>query len=145
MTEESSLTSEIDHTILMHREIHFGGSFAVMLDYYAKRGKRAMFSLFEIIGKGDFFDEDIVINALKQIGDPAKKFLLTILKSTPITFDNERAAVALIAFKEDPEVSKTCLNMLLNPEMRQQSPLATYLTITCEGLLISKIAPLFSH
>lgn len=30
-----SMTDELDHQILMHREAHFGGDFGVMLEYYA--------------------------------------------------------------------------------------------------------------
>lgn len=36
--EESFLTDEMDHAILLHRDIHFGGSFKVMLDYYLQEG-----------------------------------------------------------------------------------------------------------
>lgn len=32
--EDFSLTEEMDHTILMHRDAHFGGDFEVMLKYY---------------------------------------------------------------------------------------------------------------
>lgn len=36
--EESFLTEEIDHEILMHRDSHFGGSFHTMIDYYEQEG-----------------------------------------------------------------------------------------------------------
>jgi hypothetical protein len=96
--------------------------------------KRALASLFEAIGEGDFFDEDLILDALKSIGEPAKHFLLTILQSRPLNYDNERAAIALERFMDDPEVCKICLNMLWQPEVRRNIPLATYLTIICEGL-----------
>lgn len=96
--------------------------------------KRAIISLFEAISSGDFFNEDIILHSLKAIGEPAKKFLLTVLQGRPLTNDNDQAAVALIAFKEDPEVSKTCLKMLQELDMAKHLPLATYLVLACEGL-----------
>ena len=37
--------------------------------------KRAIISLFEAIGEGDFFNEDIILDALHVIGNPARDFL----------------------------------------------------------------------
>ena len=34
LDEDSFLTDELDHQILMHREAHFGGDFGIMLAYY---------------------------------------------------------------------------------------------------------------
>ncbi|MES2122812.1 MAG: hypothetical protein V4492_08575, partial [Chlamydiota bacterium] len=36
-----AMTDAVDHDILMHRDAHFGGSFALMLEYYQKEGKGA--------------------------------------------------------------------------------------------------------
>lgn len=96
--------------------------------------KRAIISLFESIGNEDFFNEDIVLDALKAIGEPAKSFLLRVLHARPITFDNERAAVALIVFKDDFEVSAACLKMLQEIDINKNIALATYLVLACEGL-----------
>lgn len=96
--------------------------------------KRATISLFEAIGEEDFFNEDIILQALKAIGTPAKEFLLQVVNGRPINFDNERAAIALLYFKEDPDVSKTCLELLLDPEVRKDFALSTYLVLACEGL-----------
>ena len=96
--------------------------------------KRAIISLFEAIGSGDFFSEETVLHSLKAIGEPAKKFLLTVLYGKPLTSDNDQAAVALIVFKDDPEVSAACLKMLQELDMGKHLPLATYLVLTCEGL-----------
>ena len=41
--------------------------------------KRAIISLFEMLGQGDFFADDQIIQALKMIGPPARDFLLQIL------------------------------------------------------------------
>jgi len=96
--------------------------------------RRAIISLFETIGEGDFFEEDIALNALKQIGVPAKNFLLKVLRSHPVTSDNERAAIALLQFKEDYEVSKACFDLLKEDEVLRNIPFATYLVLDCEGL-----------
>lgn len=96
--------------------------------------KRAIISLFEAIGSGDFFNEDTTLSALKAIGAPAKEFLLRVLHGKPLTADNEKAAIALIIFKDDPEVASTCLNMLKELDLKKHIPLATYLVLACEGL-----------
>jgi len=96
--------------------------------------KRAITSLFELIHEGDFFGEEVAINALKMIGEPAKEFLLRILQNLPFDHDNERAAVALIQFKDDPKVAESCLLLLQKPEVRQNLALSGYLVLVCEGL-----------
>lgn len=96
--------------------------------------KRAIISLFEAIGQEDFFNEDILLESLKLIGEPAKTFLLHVVKGRPINFDNERAAIALIQFKDDPEVALTCFELLMDPIVRKDVVLCTYLVLACEGL-----------
>ena len=96
--------------------------------------KKAIISLFETLDAGDFSHEEATLRALKTLGTPAKEFLLQVLHAKPITFDNERAAVALIAFKEEPDVSKKALALLLKPEFYNELPLNTYLALICEGL-----------
>jgi HEAT repeat protein len=96
--------------------------------------KRAIISLFEVIGEGDFYHEDAVLDALKGIGEPAKEFLLKVLHGRPLNQDNERAAIALVYFKNDPDVAATCLKMLQEIDISKNVPLATYLILVCEGL-----------
>lgn len=96
--------------------------------------KRAIISLFESTSSGDFFDESIALAALKAIGPPAKEFLLKVLHGKPLNEDNERAAIALIQFKEDPEVAAFCFQMLQDPEVIKDLPLSTYLIMACEDL-----------
>lgn len=96
--------------------------------------KRAIIALFEFIGRGDFFEENVALDALNAIGDPAKQFLLKVLHSTPINEDNERAAIALLPFKDDPEVAKLCWEIFKKLETRSYLPFATYLILVCEGL-----------
>lgn len=100
--------------------------------------KRAIISLFESLGEEDFYNEDILLDALKAIGKPAKEFLLHVVHARPLTYDNERAAVALIHFKEDPEVAAACLQLLQDPAIRSRTPLSTYLVLVCEGLTDSE-------
>lgn len=96
--------------------------------------KRAIISLFEAIGNEDFFSEDIVLSALHGIGEPAKKFLLTVLHGLPLNYDNERAAIALLNFKGEQEVGQACLKMLQEIDLKKHLFLATYLVLVCEGL-----------
>lgn len=96
--------------------------------------KRAIISLFQMIGEGEFDDEAIALESLKNMGQPAKEFLLNVVKVKPYNMDNERAAIALLGFKDDPEVSKACLKLLLEPEVRVNSAFASYLAFVCEGL-----------
>lgn len=96
--------------------------------------KRAMFSLFEAIGEENFFSEDYILDALRQIGEPAKQFLLKIVHTEPFNFDNERAAIALVRFKDDPEVAKSCLALLSKPAVWKDPALAVHLILVCEGL-----------
>lgn len=96
--------------------------------------KRAIISLFESIGQGDFFNEDCILEALEEIGLPAKEFLLKVVHGRPLNFDNERAAIALVHFRNDPVVAQTCLQMLLSKDTWQDLALATHLILACEGL-----------
>ena len=75
-------------------------------------------------------DGEEAIMALVRIGEPAKVFLLKILKSKPITEDTERAAAAIGAFPPDEEIRKTCAELLL--EVRQE-PLRSYLAIASDS------------
>lgn len=100
--------------------------------------KRAIISLFELIGNEDFFNEEDVLKALYQIGEPAKEFLLKILQSKPFTFDNERAAIVLLAFKEDQEVAEMSFSILKQLDLKKFPILATYLILICEGLKSEK-------
>jgi hypothetical protein len=100
--------------------------------------KRAIISLFESIGNEDFFNEDLALEALHKIGEPAKAFLLKVMHARPITADNESAALALVQFKDDPEVGKACLEALKGLDIKKEFPLATYLILACEGITDKK-------
>ncbi|MEC7838970.1 MAG: hypothetical protein VX777_02900 [Chlamydiota bacterium] len=95
---------------------------------------RAVMALFEQIGRGNVQEEEEALSALRAVGEAAKEFLLKVVRSKPITEDNERAAIAIIQFKDDPVVGDVCLELLQNEEIRQTLPLAAYLVLACEGL-----------
>ena len=100
--------------------------------------KRAIISLFQMIGEGDIFDENMILDALKLIGEPAKEFLLHVVRGRPLNNDNDCAAIALLNFKDDPEVSQLALEMLKDPKVRSGISLPTYLALICEGLTTEK-------
>lgn len=99
------------------------------------KAKEAIPSLFALLKNEDYvFSEDAEF-ALRQIGEKAKEFLLKVLKSTPISEENERACLALIHF-DDPEVSTTCLKILTSC-LEQKSlshAFLSYLVYACERL-----------
>lgn len=95
--------------------------------------KRAIISLFEAIGEGDFFDDDVILEALCEIGEPAKEFLMKVVEGLPINEDNEKAAIALLAFK-DEKVAEKCLELLKQPTFQKDPCLSTYLILACESL-----------
>lgn len=95
--------------------------------------KRAIIALFEEINQGDFFDDEVVFNALKRIGLPSQQFLLKVLHAQPITIDNEKAAQALHVF-DDPTVASACLDMLKAIDLKKHEIFASYLILNCESL-----------
>lgn len=96
--------------------------------------KKAIIALFEALGKDDFFTDEQILKAIKLIGDPAKAFLLKVLARRPLNEDNERAAIALVAFKDDPEVASFCLELLRQPDIQKDLCLSTYCALACAGL-----------
>lgn len=96
--------------------------------------KRAIIALFESIGNQDFDSEDTLLQALKQIGKPAKEFLLKVVQSRPLNTDNMHAAIALNEFRDDEKVARVCFEMLREKEVLRDVSLATYLVLVCEGL-----------
>lgn len=96
--------------------------------------KRAIIALFEALGEGDFFDETIELEALKAIGEPAKEFLLNVVRARPLNDDNEKAAIALIQFKDDLSVASSCFQLLQVEDVKKNPILATYLVMACENI-----------
>jgi hypothetical protein len=91
------------------------------------KAESAIPTLFQLIGKGDFFFEETLLDSLHAIGPKSKEFLIHALKARPFTEDNERAAVALIRFREeDPEVDALFKEQLKDPTLPKR--LRTHLT-----------------
>lgn len=95
---------------------------------------RAVVPLFEVLGKETVFNEEVILEALGSIGDPAKAFLLKILKSRPLTQDNANAAFANLIFSDDSDVALACFEQLQDPEVRDKPLLRSYLLVNCEQL-----------
>jgi hypothetical protein len=90
--------------------------------------------LFDRIAKVDFYIEDVILEALKNIGKEAKNFLITEITRLPLSESNDRAAVALIHFRQDHEVACLALQLLKDPAYRQSHTLMGYLIVISEGL-----------
>lgn len=104
---------------------------------------KALPALFEKIGHVDFFIEDVILEALKNIGDPSKDFLLKILKSQPFSDDNQKAAVALVHFKDDRDIAKTAFELLKSGEYADHPSFLGYLIVICESLKGSELEGAF--
>lgn len=96
--------------------------------------KRAIIALFEAIGESDFFNEDTILSALHAIGAPAREFLLKVLHGQPLNQDNDHAAIALVSFRDDPEVQQACLQMLGAIDLKKHPLLAAHLVLACAAL-----------
>lgn len=96
--------------------------------------KRAIISLFQALGQGDFFEDDQIIMALKAIGKPAQEFLQHVIKGKPLNEDNEKAAIAFIAFKDEEGVADFCFDLLQQPDILKDPCLPIYLVLVCDGL-----------
>ncbi len=97
--------------------------------------KRAIIALFESIGNGDFFDDEVAFDALKAIGEPAKQFLLKVITGKPVNEDNHRAALALVHFTKDPGIAKSAWEILKKINFKHDDMIfASYLAYVCEGL-----------
>lgn len=113
----------------------YGKAYKYAADALGRIGdKRALITLFESIGRGDFFDDEILLKALLAIGEPAKTFLLRVLTGKPINEDNEKAAIALLAFKDDESVTSSCFNFLKELDLKAEPALATYLILISQGI-----------
>jgi len=95
---------------------------------------KAIAPLFEALGKENFFADDAMISALVSFGKEAIDFLLVRLSHKPFNKDNEHAAIALSSFPEEYRVSKLCLHLLQDPDIKKHPTLANYLILGCSAL-----------
>lgn len=94
----------------------------------------AIIPLFETLGKELYFDEEVIVEALFEIGEEAQDFLLKILKSRPLTEDNVKAAFALTIFSADLKVAEAAFEQLKDPVVHERPLLSTYLVCSCDPL-----------
>lgn len=87
----------------------------------------AIIPLFESLGSEDFVLEEAALSALEMIGDKARDFLLQVLETETITRDNERAAMALVRFRDDPNVQETARTLLSSSPVGKDAFCAEYL------------------
>jgi hypothetical protein len=95
---------------------------------------KAIPHLFQAIGHENFSIDEAFIKALVSFGDNAKNFLFKRLQHTPISKENEHAAIVLTSFPPDEEIAKLSLSMLLNSLIFKHENFSTYLVLACEGL-----------
>jgi hypothetical protein len=94
---------------------------------------QSIIPLFECFGKNIIFDEEVILEAFYEIGDPAKQFLLKTLAGRPITQDNVNASYALTAFPGE-DVSLASFRLLQDPQVREKPLFAQYLLCNCEQM-----------
>lgn len=98
------------------------------------KAEEAIIPLFLMLGRNDFDIESAGLSSLSLIGEKAKQFCLNVLKSRPLTQDNERAAIAISAFSSDDSISQTLFSQLEDKEVQKKEPLIFYLIAACENL-----------
>lgn len=106
---------------------------------------RAINVLFAKLGDVGFFTQDVVLEALRKIGDPSRDFLLHKLQARPFTEDNQKAAFALVHFREDFVVAATGYRLLTDEQFEERSCFLNSLVMICEGLAGTSLAPLFQR
>lgn len=98
------------------------------------RDPSSVIPLFEILGHEMMFDEEVVLEAFYEIGDPAKDFLLNTLKGRPLTKDTVNAAYALGVFADQEDVAIFCFEQLQDQKVIEKPLLRSYLLNNCEAL-----------
>ena len=93
------------------------------------KSPRSISVLFSRIGKGDFFFEDVVLETLAAIGEPAREFLERKLVSKPITAENENAAMSLVHFPPCEECIKKVIALLDDESFRCHTVLLAHLVL----------------
>lgn len=106
---------------------------------------RAIKVLFAKLGDVGFFTQDVVLEALRKIGDPSRDFLLQKLQARPFTEDNQKAAFALVHFREDFLVAATGYRLLTDEQLEHRSCFLNSLVMICEGLAGTSLAPHFQQ
>ena len=108
--------------------------YLAMICLGAIKDERAVIPLFESLRRESVFGNEPALETLAEIGESAKRFLLKLVQSRPLTQDNYYAAYALSFFHPDEEIARVCLSQLQKPEVKAQAELAAYLECQAENL-----------
>lgn len=100
----------------------------------ALKAESAIIPLFEALNHETVFEEDVLLEAFRTLGKPAKEFLLKVLRGRPLAQDNLHAAFSLSAFFDDPEVAVACFLQLQDPEVQRNALLVGYLLANIDAL-----------
>ncbi len=95
---------------------------------------QTLFSLLKDPESSEFEEE--VYDALKQIGEPAKEFLIQAMRTPPFTQENAHAALCLVGF-QDEHAASAALDLLEQEESllkKADLSLIPYLLMVCEFL-----------
>lgn len=98
------------------------------------KAEEAIKPLFEMLSRESIFEDEGVLEALREIGESAKEFLLRSLKAAPFTKDNLQAAYALSAFVDDIEVPLAAFRELKEAKNWEKRLFCSYLISLSLGL-----------
>ncbi|MDF2578198.1 MAG: hypothetical protein K0S74_1682 [Chlamydiales bacterium] len=90
--------------------------------------------LFELSDSENEYIVDAARDALIEVQEIAKPFLLQILQSRPYTRDNQKALNILLSFKDPQEIAPICLKLLEDSQIYSHSLLVQLLVLGCEFL-----------
>lgn len=107
--------------------------------------KRGLLLLFSALDGASFAEEEILLESLRSLGEPARLFLLNLAKRSPPDSDSERAAAALSTFPLDAATANSCFDALCSLNITSQPLLATYLALCCQGLTDREKQNSFCH
>lgn len=92
----------------------------------------AIYPLIALLSEASFGFEEAAVRNLHAIGDPAKDVLMKLTAQIPVSSTNERAAYALLLFKEDLKVATFFFETL--KKFLKYKALGVYLVLGCEAL-----------
>ncbi len=94
----------------------------------------ALKPLFTAIRGKNFFQDEAFSRAITSFGNDGKEFLISILKSRPLSYDHEKALITLLRFTPNNKTALEAFSLLKESNLSAQSSLFNYLLLACEGL-----------
>lgn len=95
---------------------------------------RALPHLFYAIEHADFSTEVAFIQAIVSFKEKALEFLFPKIEKKPFTSENKLAVHILTNFPPHPQIAQKTLSLLQREDIYEQTDLAAYLVLACEGL-----------